>query len=154
MNNSAVLALCGRTLTIVAGVVFVISLSFPVVAGLSKDPGWFPKLWRVLDIAIALVLVILAFPIITLAGSNVDKQAENRRYRAYRIFTHGILGMFVVFFVFGDRIVWINCLTGFAWRTWLLLYSLPAWLTAFRATANSSRFPASHTRLLMAGRAE
>jgi hypothetical protein len=78
MNNSAVLALCGRTLTIVAGVVFVISLSFPVVAGLSKDPGWFPKLWRVLDIAIALVLVILAFPIITLAAATWISKRRTR----------------------------------------------------------------------------
>jgi hypothetical protein len=37
MNNSAVLALWGRLLAIVAGFVFVISLAFPVVAGLSKD---------------------------------------------------------------------------------------------------------------------
>lgn len=91
---------------------------------------------------IAFVLVILAFAIITLAGGNVDKQAEKRSYRAYRILTHGILAMLVVFFVFGDRIVWINCLTGFAWRTWLLLYGLPAWLTAFRPAANSSGFTA------------
>lgn len=142
MNNSAVLALWGRPLATFAGVVFVISLAFPVVAGLSKDTGSFAKLWGVLDVAIAFVLVILAFAIITLAGGNVDKQAENRSYRAYRILTHGILAMLVVFFVFGDRIVWINCLTGFAWRTWLLLYGLPAWLTAFRPAANSSGFTA------------
>ena len=142
MNTSAVLALWGRPLATFAGVVFVISLAFPVVAGLSKDTGSFPKLWGVLDVAIAFVLVILAFAIITLAGRNVDKQAENRSYRAYRILTHGILAMLVVFFVFGDRIVWINCLTGFAWRTWLLLYGLPAWLTAFRPAANSSGFTA------------
>lgn len=88
MNNSAVLALWGRPLATFAGVVFVISLAFPVVAGLSKDTGSFPKLWGVLDVAIAFVLVILAFAIITLAGGNVDKQAENRSYRAYRILTH------------------------------------------------------------------
>lgn len=121
---------------------FVISLAFPVVPGLSKDTRSFPKLWGVLDVAIAFVLVILAFAIITLAGGNVDKPAENRSYRAYRILRHGILAMLVVFFVFGDRIVWINCLTGFAWRTWLLLYGLPAWLTAFRPAANSSGFTA------------
>jgi hypothetical protein len=99
-------------------------------------------LWGVLDIAIAFVLGFPAFTIITLAGGNVNKQAENTSYRAYRILTHGIMAMLVVFFVFGDRIVWINCLTGFAWRTWLLLYGLPAWLTTFSATGNSSGFPA------------
>jgi len=38
---------------------------------------------------------------------------------------------------FGDRRVWINCLSGFAWRAWLLLYCLPAWFTALRITAAS-----------------
>ena len=45
--------------------------------------------------------------------------------------------MVVVFFLFGDRIIWINCLTGFAWRAWLLLYTLPAWVTALRTSATS-----------------
>jgi hypothetical protein len=80
LNNSAVLALWGRPLATFAGVVFVISLAFPVVGGLSKDTRSFPKLWGVLDVAIAFVLVILAFAIITLAGGNVDKPAENRSY--------------------------------------------------------------------------
>lgn len=142
MNNSAVLVRWGRPLAVVAGVVFLISLAFPVVAGLSRNTGSFPKLWGVLDVTIAFVLVILAFAIVTLAGGNVEKQAENTSYRAYRILTHGIVAMLVVFFLFGDRIVWINCLTGFAWRTWLLLYGLPQWLTAFTATANPSRLPA------------
>ena len=38
--------------------------------------------------------------------------------------------MLVVFFLAGDRIIWSNCLTGFAWRAWLLMYTLPAWMTA------------------------
>jgi hypothetical protein len=38
-----------------------------------------------------------------------------------------IFALLVGFFFFGDRIVWSNCLTGFAWRFWLLLYGLPAW---------------------------
>jgi hypothetical protein len=39
------------------------------------------------------------------------------------------LVLLVIFFLAGDRIVWINCLTGFGWRASLLLYTLPAWLT-------------------------
>jgi hypothetical protein len=48
----------------------------------------------------------------------------------------------VVFVLFGDRIVWSNCLTGFAWRAWLLFYGLPAWFTALGSTAEPGRFPA------------
>jgi hypothetical protein len=44
----------------------------------------------------------------------------------------------VVFVLVGDRVVWVNCLTGFAWRAWLLSYSLPAWFTAFRAAPGLS----------------
>ena len=78
---------------------------------------------------------MLALVVMALAQGHVDKNAEDASYRAYRILTHSIFAMIVVFFLFGDRIVWINCLTGFAWRSWLLLYCLPAWFTAFRATA-------------------
>jgi hypothetical protein len=60
------------------------------------------------------------------------RSTANARYRAYRILNHGILLMIVVFFLFGDRITWANCLTGIAGRTWLLVCGLPAWLTALR----------------------
>ena len=90
-----------------------------------------------MDVAIAFVLAILVLVIMALAQDKVNKQAEDASYHAYRVLTHGIFAMIVVFFVFGDRIVWINCLTGFAWRYWLLLYSLPAWFTALRPTEDS-----------------
>ncbi len=90
-----------------------------------------------MDVAIAFVLAILVLVIMALAQGKVNKQAEGTSYRAYRVLTHGIFAMIVVFFLFGDRIIWINCLTGFAWRYWLLLYSLPAWFTALRSTEGS-----------------
>jgi hypothetical protein len=70
----------------------------------------------------------------------VNKPAEDVSYRAYRVLIHGIFVMPVVFFLFGDRIVWSNCLTGFAWRAWLLFYGLSAWLTALGAIAGNVRF--------------
>ncbi len=136
-------ALWGRPLAVVAAVVFFISSAFPVVAGLSKNTASFPKWWGILDVGIAFVLTILAFVIMALARGNVNKQAEDASYRAYRMLTHGVLAMIVVFFLFGDRVIWINCLTGLAWRTWLLLYGLPAWFTALRATARLSGSPGS-----------
>lgn len=132
----------GRPMAIGAAALFLLSSAFPVIAGLSKNTASFPKWFGTLDVALAFVLVVLGFTIVTVAGSKVDKQAEEASYRAYRILLHGILAMIVVFFVFGDRIIWINCLTGFAWRAWLLLYGLPAWLVLLRGNpAASGRNP-------------
>jgi len=127
----------GRILALVAAAIFFISSMFPVVAGLSKNTASFPKWWGILDVSLAFVLAILAFAVMALAQGRVNKQAEDASYRAYRVLTHGIFVMMVVFFLLGDRIVWINCLTGFAWRYWLLLYSLPAWFTAFGTPEDS-----------------
>jgi hypothetical protein len=125
-----------RPLAIAAAVVFFISSVFPLVAGFVRDTESWPKWWGILDVSIAFVLAILALVIMALAHGKVDKQAEEASYRAYRILIHGIFALLVVFFLFGDRIVWSNCLTGFAWRFWLLLYGLPAWFAA------SGAFPA------------
>jgi hypothetical protein len=127
-------ALWRRLLAVAAAVLFLISLAFPVTAGLSHDTESFPKWWGTLDVAIAFILGLLAFVVFAVAGGNVDKQVEDACYRAYRMLLHGILALCVVIYLGGDRIVWPNCATGLAWRTWLLLYSLPAWLTVFGVT--------------------
>jgi hypothetical protein len=124
--------LWGRPIAIAAAVLFFLSLGFPVIAGLSKDKASFPKWVGALDVGLAFVLAMLSFVLIVITQGKVSRQAADASYRTYRILTHGILAMILVFFVFGDRIVWINCLTGFAWRTWLLLYCLPAWFAALR----------------------
>jgi len=72
--------------------------------------------------------------ITALAEGKANQQAVDATYRAYRILIHAILVMLVVFFLAGDRIVWIDCLTGFARRAWLLVYCLPAWFTTFGST--------------------
>jgi hypothetical protein len=86
-----------------------------------------------IDVGLAFLLAILAFGVMV-AGSGQGGQASHRR-QLPRLLNHGILVMLIVFFVLGQRIVWINCLTGFAWRAWLLAYVLPAWFTALRNTA-------------------
>ncbi len=117
---------------VATAVVFVVSAVFPVAAGLSKATASFPKWWGPLDVAIAFVLGLLATATMVLAQGHVDKETEDATYRAYRILIHGIFALLVVFFVTGDRIVWAQCLTGFAWRAWLLLYALPWWISALR----------------------
>jgi hypothetical protein len=139
--TSEALAIWGRPLAVATAVVFFISSAFPVAAGLSKNTGSFPGWWGMLDVGIAFILALLAIVVIALAQGHVTRQVEDASYHAYRVLLHGIFAMLVVFFLLGDRIVWVNCLTGFAWRAWLLLYSLPAWLTAFRAPRVSAGAP-------------
>jgi VIT1/CCC1 family predicted Fe2+/Mn2+ transporter len=140
-QTSAPRARWGRPLAITTAIVFCISSAFPVVAGFVTNKEAWPSWWGVLDIAIAFVLVMLAWAVIGFAQGKVNKPAEDASYRAYRVLIHGILALLVVFFLFGDRIVWSNCLTGFAWRTWLLCYGLPAWLTVLGATAGLGGSP-------------
>ena len=124
-----------RPLALAAVPVFVVSSAFPVVAGLSKDTASFSKWWGVADVGVASILAVLALAIVGLVDGRVTMQATHSSYRAYRLLTHGIFVMIVAFFLLGDRIVWINCLPGFAWRAWVLLYSLPAWFTAVERRA-------------------
>ena len=140
-HTSAPLPHWSRPLAIATAIVFCISSAFPVVAGFVTNRETWPRWWGVLDVAIAFVLAMLALAVIGFAQGKVNKPAEDASYRAYRVLIHGILVMMVVFFLFGDRIVWSNCLTGFAWRAWLLFYGLPAWLTVLGATAGLGGSP-------------
>lgn len=115
-----------------------ISSVFPLAAGLSNNTAAFPKWWGILDVSIALVLVLGPFVIMALTHGKADKQVEDTTYRLYRVLLHGILTMTGVFFLFGSHIAWINCVTGFAWRAWLPLYGLPAWLTALKSPIRSA----------------
>lgn len=125
----------GRPLAIATAAVFVLSLIFPVAAGLSHDTASFPGWWGPLDVSLAFVLAALVLVILGIAQGKVTRPTENMTYRAYRTLIHGVFAMLVVFFLFGDRIVWSNCLTGLAWRSWLVLYALPAWFTAMMINA-------------------
>jgi hypothetical protein len=131
----------GPPLAIATAVVFFISSLFPLVAGLARDTSTFPRWWGILDVGIAFILAALAIALIALAQRHVARKAHDATYRAYRILIHGLMVLMIVFLLFGDRIVWTNCLPGFAWRTWLLLYAMPAWFTAFRATDGLSDLP-------------
>jgi hypothetical protein len=123
----------GRRIAVAA--VFVVSLMFPVTAGLSRDTASFPGWWGSLDVGVAFLLGILVLAVFGLADCKKRKRAEDASYRACRILLHAIVGLLVVFILWGDRVVWPACLTGLAWRYWLLLYSLPAWFAAFGAAA-------------------
>lgn len=123
-----------RPLAIATAVVFFISSAFPVVAAFVHDTRSWPKWWGVADVGLAFILAVLVLVVCAVARGRVSQQAEEMSYRAYRFLTHGIFVMMVVFFLAGDRIIWSQCLTGLAWRAWLLLYALPWWFTALGTT--------------------
>lgn len=131
-QTSFQLAPWGRPLAITTAIVFCISSEFPVVAGFVTNRETWPRWWGVLDVAIAFVLAMLALAVLAAAQGKVTEPAREATYRAYRVLIHGIFAAMVAFVLAGDRIVWGNCLTGFAWRAWLLMYCLPAWFTLFR----------------------
>jgi hypothetical protein len=125
-----------RPLAIVTAVLFSISSAFPVVAAFVRHPESWPIWWGVLDVGLAFLLVISVFAIQVLARARVSQQAKDASYCTYRILTHLILVVLVLFFLAGDRIIWTQCLTGFAW---LLLYALPCWFAALRTTPGFSQ---------------
>src|SRR5262249_23390401 len=131
----------GRPLAVTAAIGFFFSSAFPVVAAFVKDKDNWPKWWGVLDVSIAFVLGILAFVVFGLGHRKVNKQTDELSYRAYRILIHGIFAILLVFFLFGDWIVWSDCLTGIAWRAWLLLYCLPSWFALFDSKAVAAASP-------------
>ncbi|HEY0759673.1 MAG TPA: hypothetical protein VGD59_10505 [Acidisarcina sp.] len=112
---------------------FFVSALFPTAAGLTGDPGSLPRWWGTADVALAFVLGLLAFVLALITQNRISESARQSTYRTYRALTHGILVLLIVFFLAGSRIHWTQCATGFAWRTWLLLYSLPAWFTLLKS---------------------
>ena len=124
-----------RPLAIATAIAFAISTAFPIGACLVDDTAALPRIWGVLDVAIAAILAVLAITVAAIAEKRVDASAREATYRMYRVLLHGLLVGVVIFLTLGDRINWNSCLAGFAWRAWLLLYALPAWLVAVRKSS-------------------
>jgi hypothetical protein len=127
------LARWGRPLAVATAAAFVVSSAFPLAAGLAKDTEAFPAWWGPLDVGVAFALALLATALAAVAHGKVSRQSDEASYRAYRVLLHGLLLTGVASMLLGDRVAWAHCVTGFAWRAWLLAYLLPAWLTAFAA---------------------
>jgi hypothetical protein len=124
-----------RQSAVVTAALFLVSSVFPIVAGLTPHTSRFPRWVGVADVSVAFVLAIMAMIVLTAGQERVTPAIEATTYRTYRVLLHGILGLCLVFFVAGDHIVWIQCLTGFAWRAWLLAYCLPSWIACIHDEA-------------------
>ena len=124
-----------RSVSILSATAFLVSTVFPFGAGLSKDTSRLPAWWGTADVTIAFLVALLAMAVLALGQSRITKSVEEKTYRVYRVLIHGIFVLLVIFLFFGSRIVWSQCLSGIAWRSWLLLYSLPAWIALYRERA-------------------
>jgi nucleoside recognition membrane protein YjiH len=112
--------------------VFCFSAVFPLSAGLSKNTASLPHWWGSVDVGTAFLLAALALSVLAIGTPRIRTPVKEATYRCYRVLVHGIFVLIVVFVFFGDHIAWSQCLSGLAWRSWLLLYVLPAWIAAYR----------------------
>ena len=124
-----------RSISILTATAFLVSAVFPLGAGFSKDTSRLPGWWGAADVTTAFLLAVLALAVLGLGQSRITKPVEEETYRAYRVLIHGIFALLVIFVFFGSHIVWSQCLSGIAWRSWLLLYALPAWIALYRERA-------------------
>ena len=131
-RNSRMLS--DRFLAIATAVMFCVSTVFPLAAAVYPGAEGLPRVVGVMDVIIAFALVIMAMLVHVRTKGKVTKEDHDAAYRAYRVLMHGLLVLVLLFFLFGDRVAWYIGLIGLAWRTWLLLYTLPAWYAALRST--------------------
>jgi hypothetical protein len=129
-RNASLLARWGRPLVAFWAGAFGVSTALPVIAAIypaEQLPAWI----GVFDVALAVVVVLAAVLLDTLARGQIDDHAIHVSYRVYRIAAALPLALLVVFFVVGEQIRWNVLLPGLAWRAWLLLYLLPAGIVAW-----------------------
>ena len=131
-------AVWGRPLAVAAAIVFFISLAFPVVAGSEKH--------RVLPQVVGHARCWLSLCPCDPGVRNYRAHSGNRGPASRGRQLPNLSGYeqwntraSVVVMLFGDRIIWLNCVTGFMWRTWLLVYCLPWWFTALRSSVSKSK---------------
>jgi hypothetical protein len=125
------MAAAGRPLAVLTGGLFGASLTFPVAAALHPPaaPG---GLLGAADVAVVAGLFAAAVVLEARARPAVGPPDRDRAFRLYRGLSFGFLALLAVFLLAGDRVAWNILLPGLAWRAWLLVYVLPAWLAAWR----------------------
>jgi len=111
--------------------VFGVSTAFPIAASIWPADA-LPTWVGILDVVLAFAAVGLAIRVVTLAEKQIGDRAIRGSYRVYRGLASVPLALLVLFFVVGDHIKWNVLLPGLAWRAWLLMYTLPAAIAAYR----------------------
>ncbi len=84
------------------------------------------------DVLVAAGLFAVTFWIEFNIRKRIHPDAILVSYRVYRGGASLLLVLLSIFLVIGDRVEWNILLSGLAWRTWLLVYALPAGVTAWK----------------------
>lgn len=109
---------------------YLISCAFPVVASFLPAAGR-PASLGMADVSIAFLVVISALWMDYRFGKQVTPQ---QRSEAYALLSKASIVILVIMgaFIYANQFLdWPVLVVGLAWRAWLLIYALPAWL-AFR----------------------
>jgi hypothetical protein len=108
-------------------VLFGVSTAFPLAAGLLGAPK--PPAWMgIADVAIALLLLVAGFAVVARGPKTFDPSTTALAFRVLRAVSGVFLLLLVLFFVAPDAINWPVLLVGLAWRAWLFVLVLPAWI--------------------------
>ena len=125
----------GHQLALTTAVAFIVSLIFPIAAGIAQNMESLPRWWGVADVVFAVILAALAVTVAAKFDRKTTLEVQSATYRVYRIVINLVLVVLVAFLLGGDRIRWNIFLPGIAWRGWLFFYCFPAWLAALRSTS-------------------
>ena len=106
-----------------------ISTAFPIIASL-LPPDAVPAVVGLADVAVAGVLVVLAFTLEARARPHVTLEHRVDAYRVIRLASVSLLVLLVVFFLTPANVNWTVLLVGLAWRAWLAIWVLPSLLAA------------------------
>jgi hypothetical protein len=125
-----------RTLLLAGAELFVVSVTFPIVACLFPPDAIPPEL-GIVDVAIAIALVGVGIAIVGLQPRSFPSSVVASCFRVYRGLASALLLLLVLFLWAGDSIRWSVLLVGLAWRGWLFVLVLPSWLTSWAQVAKA-----------------
>lgn len=111
---------------------FCLSINLLLVA--STLPGRFVEgqvSWEgIIDVVTAVILAILGTLMQVKAKNKIEVVMWQRSYGIATLLPSVIL---LLMWVFASKIIWTTLLPGLAWRTWLLLYTLPPSIALWKA---------------------
>ena len=112
---------------------FALSTAFPVVASLIPAKAVSRGL-GVADVAIALALLMTGVYVVS-TTPPASAETDRRAVSWYRHVGAVPIVLLVIYFTASSLVSWDVLLIGLAWRSWLLMYSLPAALALLQVQA-------------------
>lgn len=106
-----------------------VSTAFPIIASL-LPPDAVPAFIGLVDVAVAGVLVLLAFWLEARARPHVTLEHRADAYRLIRLASVSLIVLLVVFFLTPASVNWTVLLVGLGWRAWLAIWVLPSLVAA------------------------